>query len=457
MNDDDILAHYTPRALQTLALASKEADRFNHNFVGTEHVLLGLARLGQGVAVTVLFKLGITLENLRAEIEKQVGTGPDQKMIGNIPYTPRVKKVLALATKEAKALNHTYVGTEHILLGLLREGDGVAARVLQNFGVDVEKTRAEVLKELDPNFGGPTPHTSTERLSAVPPATAPDRSDLPRDRFTPRVRRAFTLAREEADRLNQPLLETEHVLLGLIRMGQGVAASVLIKIGVNEATVAARMDSPRPAKPAASTTDPPHFSALVKEVLQFADEEARALEHTYIGTEHILLGLLRQPHSGAGRIFDELYVDPEALRQQVLLAFEVKPAAPAASQAGALQPFEKDTEMYAKKEPAPITDVPMSAAANPTHFPARAKTPRDPVSTSERYDVYCVERNHKITVHRNVRFKSVKGLFPRNDFDQWSDFVELEQPDGQTVFVSKSMITRFCPAGAKLEVGEVDS
>ena len=86
------------------------------------------------------------------EVEKQVGTGPDQKMIGNIPYTPRVKKVLALASKEAKTLNHTYVGTEHILLGLLREGDGVAAKVLKNLDVDIEQTRQEILKELDPNF-----------------------------------------------------------------------------------------------------------------------------------------------------------------------------------------------------------------------------------------------------------------------------------------------------------------
>jgi len=98
------------------------------------------------------------------EVEKQVGTGPDQKMIGNIPYTPRVKKVLALASKEAKALNHTYVGTEHILLGLLREGDGVAAKVLKNLDVDIEQCRQEILKELDPNFSG--------EESAVPPETA---------------------------------------------------------------------------------------------------------------------------------------------------------------------------------------------------------------------------------------------------------------------------------------------
>ena len=151
---EEAMNNFTPRAQQVLALARKEADRFNHNFVGTEHLLLGLIKLGQGVAVNVLQKMGLDLETVRMEVEKQVGTGPDQKLMGNIPYTPRVKKVLALASKEAKALNHTYVGTEHILLGLLREGDGVAARVLKNLDVDIEQTRQEILKELDPNFSG---------------------------------------------------------------------------------------------------------------------------------------------------------------------------------------------------------------------------------------------------------------------------------------------------------------
>ena len=146
------MSNFTPRAQQVLALARKEADRFNHNFVGTEHLLLGLIKLGQGVAVNVLQKMGLDLDTVRLAVEKEVGTGPDQKLAGNIPYTPRVKKVLALASKEAKALNHTYVGTEHILLGLLREGDGVAARVLKNLEIDIEQTRQEILKELDPNF-----------------------------------------------------------------------------------------------------------------------------------------------------------------------------------------------------------------------------------------------------------------------------------------------------------------
>ncbi|MBC8096505.1 MAG: ATP-dependent Clp protease ATP-binding subunit [Akkermansiaceae bacterium] len=168
------MSNFTPRAQQVLALARKEADRFNHNFVGTEHLLLGLIKLGQGVAVNVLQKMGLDLETVRMEVEKQVGTGPDQKMIGNIPYTPRVKKVLALAAKEAKALNHTYVGTEHILLGLLREGDGVAARVLKNLDVDIEQTRQEILKELDPNFAA-----QEESASAAAPGEGPPEKPAP--------------------------------------------------------------------------------------------------------------------------------------------------------------------------------------------------------------------------------------------------------------------------------------
>ena len=144
--------NFTPRAQQVLALARKEADRFNHSYVGTEHLLLGLIKLGQGVAVNVLERMGLDLESVRMEVEKEVGSGTGQKISGSIPYTPRVKKVLALANKEAKALNHSYVGTEHILLGLLREGEGVAARVLRRMDVDIQRTRNEILAEIDPNF-----------------------------------------------------------------------------------------------------------------------------------------------------------------------------------------------------------------------------------------------------------------------------------------------------------------
>lgn len=145
--------NFTPRAQEVFDFARKEAEELHHHYIGTEHLLLGLIRLGQGVAVNVLEKMGLNLETVREEVKKQVEVEEGaSKPTGNIPYTPRVKKVIALAAKEAKALQHTYVGTEHLLLGLLREGEGIAARVFQTLEVDIERTRNEVLKELNPHF-----------------------------------------------------------------------------------------------------------------------------------------------------------------------------------------------------------------------------------------------------------------------------------------------------------------
>ena len=253
----DSLRNFTPRAQQVLALARNEADRFHHNFVGTEHLLLGIIQLGQGVAVNVLQKLGLDLETVRLEVEKQVGTGPDQKMLGNIPYTPRVKKVLALADKEAKALNHTYIGTEHILLGLLLEGDGVASRVLQSLEVDVEQTRQEILKELDPNW---QPAGAQAGLPASITVSKPQRSESP--------------------------------------------------------------GSVKPPKPQ-----------------------------------------------------------------------------------------------------------------------------RDLVDTSKRYDVYCTEQTQEVVIYRNALFKGAKSLFPKHQDDSLSEFVELEQADGQTIFIARYSVIKFCEPG----------
>jgi len=182
-----MMNNFTPRAQQVLALARKEADRFNHNYVGTEHLLLGLIKLGQGVAVNVLTKLGLDLETVRMQVEQQVGSGPETKMVGNIPYTPRVKKVLALASKEAKALNHSYVGTEHILLGLLREGEGVAAQVLRNLEVNLDKARSEILKELDPNFTSQSEEEDEDSEPVSPSGNTPA-SDKKKNEKTPALK-----------------------------------------------------------------------------------------------------------------------------------------------------------------------------------------------------------------------------------------------------------------------------
>jgi len=136
---------FTERARRVILLAREEAKRLDHDYLGTEHLLLGLIREGEGVAALALQNLGIDLEQVRQEVEKAVGKGGGSLFLGQIPFTPRAKKVLELAVTEARNLGHNYIGTEHLLLGLIREGEGVAAQILTNLGADLEKVREEVV------------------------------------------------------------------------------------------------------------------------------------------------------------------------------------------------------------------------------------------------------------------------------------------------------------------------
>ncbi len=139
---------FTDRARKVMQLANQEAQRFNHEYIGTEHILLGLVKEGSGVAANVLKNLDVDLRKIRIEVEKIVQTGPDMVTMGKLPQTPRAKKVIEYAMDEARNLNHNYVGTEHLLLGLLREQEGVAAQVLMNLGMKLEDVRDEVLNLL---------------------------------------------------------------------------------------------------------------------------------------------------------------------------------------------------------------------------------------------------------------------------------------------------------------------
>lgn len=138
----------TDRARNALAAANGEAQRFNHEYIGTEHLLLGIVKEGNGVGANVLKNLEINLRKVRLEVEKLVKSGPDMVTMGKLPFTPRTKRVMEFAEDEARKLKHNYIGTEHLLLGLLREHDGVAAQVLMNFGVKLEEARDEILNLL---------------------------------------------------------------------------------------------------------------------------------------------------------------------------------------------------------------------------------------------------------------------------------------------------------------------
>ena len=155
---------FTDRARKVMALARKEAQRFNHDFIGTEHILLGLIQEGSGVAANVLKNLGVEIEKIRREIEKNVQSGPSMVTMGQLPFTPRAKKVLELSMEEAHELGHNYIGTEHILLGLIRENDGVAAQVLLDLNLKLEDVRAEVLELLGAEM---------QSENSIPPTSQP--------------------------------------------------------------------------------------------------------------------------------------------------------------------------------------------------------------------------------------------------------------------------------------------
>jgi ATP-dependent Clp protease ATP-binding subunit ClpC len=163
----------TDRARKVMALANQEAQRFNHEYIGTEHILLGLVKEGSGVGANVLKNLGIDLRKVRLEVEKLVKSGPEMVTMGKLPQTPRAKKVIEYAIEEARNLNHNYVGTEHLLLGLLREQDGVAAQVLLNLGLKLEEVREEVLNLLGAGGDSEQENPQAAAESAGPEASEP--------------------------------------------------------------------------------------------------------------------------------------------------------------------------------------------------------------------------------------------------------------------------------------------
>ena len=156
---------FTERARKVILLAKQEAKRFNHDYIGTEHILLGLLREGEGVAAAVLQSLGMNLNNIRLEIDKLVQIGPTTVVTGDLPFTPKAKKVMELAMEEARSLGHNYIGTEHLLLGLIREGEGVASQVFTNMGLDIDTVREEVIKLL----GSTTPGSQYGPPPQAPP------------------------------------------------------------------------------------------------------------------------------------------------------------------------------------------------------------------------------------------------------------------------------------------------
>ena len=152
MADNHNFEHLTPRARQILILANKESERFNHDHIGTVHLLLGILALGEGVAVEVLKSVGVNLKQLRLEVEKSFSSSSSQAVAGVRPLTPRLRKVIELAAVEARNMNYNFIGTEHLLLAILREGESNAARMLRNLGANLEEVEKCIVEALDPDY-----------------------------------------------------------------------------------------------------------------------------------------------------------------------------------------------------------------------------------------------------------------------------------------------------------------
>jgi excisionase family DNA binding protein len=166
----DRFDRFTKRARRVLTLAQEEARSFQHNYIGTEHLLLGLVREGEGIAAQVLRNLGVEVNQVRSAVEAIIGRG-DRIVHGEVGFTPRAKKVIELAVEEARRLNHRFIGTEHLLLGLIREGEGIGAGVLESLGVRLDQARTEVLRVLrqhqqeEAPAAPPVPAEATELLA----------------------------------------------------------------------------------------------------------------------------------------------------------------------------------------------------------------------------------------------------------------------------------------------------
>ncbi len=306
MNDN--FEKFTERARKVLSLAQEEAQRFNHNYIGTEHILLGLVREGDGVAAKVLANLGVELNKARSSVEFIIGRG-DRIVMGEVGLTPRAKKVIELAVDEARRLNHHYVGTEHLLLGLIREGEGIAAGVLESLGVRLENARRATLEVLNQGGG----------FDVAQRARGGQRSAAAEDlgKFTERARRVIAAAITDARERNQREVGTGHVLLALIHEREGIAAQALRKSGLDLVAAQHEVEQvlpPREPDGERPTQGPIDLDTHTLRMIALAADEAAQMGHPYVGTEHLLLGLIREGDGLGAQVLHHLAANLNQLR-----------------------------------------------------------------------------------------------------------------------------------------------
>jgi ATP-dependent Clp protease ATP-binding subunit ClpA len=303
-----VFERFTDRARRIVVISQEEARGLNHNYVGTEHLLLAFIHEGEGIACKTLEAFGVTLEAARAQVEQIIGRGSSPPS-GYTPFTPRAKKVIELALREALALGVNYVGTEHLLLGLIREGDGVGCQVLIRLGCDLYRVRDRALDLATAYSGAPRPAGA----ESAPPVADDDPA---MGYFGNRSRQAISLAKQAAQSFNHNYVGTPHILLGLVEEGTDFAARTLSELGITAADLRQVVAEATGTSTSGAMRE---FTPNARRVLDGAWRLARQHGQSYVGTEHILLALAAGGESSGSviRILARFGLDLDQVRQQV--------------------------------------------------------------------------------------------------------------------------------------------
>jgi ATP-dependent Clp protease ATP-binding subunit ClpA len=297
---------FNDRAKRVLALAQDEAIRFNHNYIGVEHLLLGLIREGEGVAARALNSLGVELTKARTSVEFIIGRGDATTSPSEITLSPRTTKVIELAIDEARKLGHNHVGTEHLLLGIVREGGSIGAGVLQSLGVALEKVREQVIATLGQ-------HPDNRASSSRPDVAAMVHETMPHYRLDDGARRAHRRAYWEAGRANEEEVKPHHLLLALVASEEVWIRRVLADAGVNPTDLVARIDAAAPPRPGPRPGGPTEGQAVfdvITRAASFAAERNRAT----IRSEHLLLAIAAGDGVGAA-VLNAVGANPQRIRE----------------------------------------------------------------------------------------------------------------------------------------------
>ena len=304
-----VYERFSDRARKVMQLANSESQKFNLEFIDAPHILLAICREammgGGGMAAKIIQSISCTTHTLVRvceEVTAMISPGPDRVSMGKLPQTPNAKKVIEYAIEEASNYRQNYIGSEHLLMGLLRGPQRVTTAILAKYGITLDKVKKWYADHL-------------AQISARTPIKE-DRVDF--SKWTDRSHKVLQLATQEAQRFSHTQVSTPHVLLGLVKEGSGVAANVLKDLGLDLAKIRTEVEKLLVHGLGAVTIGKLPHTETVERAFVFAAEEATALKHTYVGTEHILLGLLRCPECIAEQVLRNLGVTPEKVREETL-------------------------------------------------------------------------------------------------------------------------------------------